>query len=446
MKLIPIRTDFQPVVETAPFDPLPACSYNSSVMNTNERPAVTFRTLGCKLNQAETEELAWQFARAGWRVTEGEKADVCIVNTCTVTHIADRKSRRLVRLLKKQNPHGQVIATGCYAERAPEALLRAGADIVAGNGEKESLPGRICAAGATTPTPIGSSRVRSFIKIQDGCSNFCSYCIVPFVRGAESSLAPGDIVPRIASRVREGYREAVLTGTRIGSYSCEGLDLAALVSRILSATGIERLHLSSLEPSEVTEGLLDVCRSPRICRHFHLALQHGSDSVLERMNRRYTTAEYRTAVERIRNVLPDAAITTDIVVGFPGESAAEFEQSSRFCREMGFAALHIFPFSPRPGTAAAAMPEQVSEPVRKERGRSMLDLARRSKESFERRFIAQRLPVLWESETEKGSGIYSGLSDNYLRIHTRSTIDLTNSIVPVLARMERGRLWGEAMS
>lgn len=430
--------------------PCRACSYNSSVMNTSEKPAVTLRTLGCKLNQAETEQLACRFARAGWRVTDGDRADVCIINTCTVTHIADRKSRHLIRMLKKQNPQGRVIATGCYAQRAPEALLKAGADFAAGNAEKEHLAEQVCAdfiAGSTSCNSAasldGSGRVRSFIKIQDGCSNFCSYCIVPYVRGRESCLARDDIVARIRDRVEAGYREVVLTGTRIGTYSHEGLDLADLVNRILSTTAIERLHLSSLEPDDVTDGLLDVCKSECVCRHFHLALQHGSDSVLARMNRRYTTAEYERAVERIRNILPSAAITTDIMAGFPGESEDEFKESLDFCRRMDFAALHVFPYSPRPGTGAAAMPHQVSEPLKKERSRTMLELARKSKQRFERKFAATQLSVLWENEEEQGSGLYSGLSDNYLRVYTRSRQNLTNRILPVLTRLEKGKLWGE---
>jgi len=416
-------------------------------MNTDRRPSVTLRTLGCKLNQAETEQLALQFAARGWHVTGGDSADVCIVNTCTVTHIADRKSRHMVRMLKKQNPQGQVIATGCYAERKPEALLKAGADIAAGNGQKAGLAESVCANGVSAPSLPGSidgGRVRSFVKIQDGCSNFCSYCIVPYVRGRETSLAADDIIARIRERAALGYREVVLTGTRIGTYAHEGLGLAQLVKRILSGTDIERLHLSSLEPDEVTEDLLDICGSPRVCRHFHLALQHGSASVLKRMRRRYTPEQYREAVTRIRRILPDAAVTTDIMAGFPGESEDEFAESLAFCREMDFAAIHVFPYSARPGTAAAAMPGQVGEAVRKERSRTMLALARRSVRTFAQRFTGQLVDVLWENEEEPGSGIYSGLSSNYLRIYTRSSRDLANSIVPVkIAGVEKGRLWGE---
>ncbi len=417
-------------------------------MNADMRPSITLRTLGCKLNQAETEQLALQFAARGWRVTDGDSADVCIVNTCTVTHIADRKSRHLVRMLKKRNPQGQVIAAGCYAERASEALLKAGADSVSGNGQKESLAGRIRAqeirSTAFPGSANGSARVRSFIKIQDGCSNFCTYCIVPFVRGPERSLAIEDIIARIQQRTRLGYREAVLTGTRIGTYNREGLNLSKLIESILLRTDIDRLHLSSLEPGEVTEELLRICLSPRVCRHFHLALQHGSAAVLKRMHRRYTPEQYRDAVGRIRGVLPDAAVTTDIMVGFPGESNAEFEESITFCQQMDFAALHIFPYSSRPGTAAAAMPGQAGEPLKKERSRIMLELARQSVQRFARRFTGQRADVLWENEEEAGSGLYSGLSLNYLRVYTHSVADLTNSITPVLLTcVKKGRLQGE---
>ncbi len=397
---------------------------------------IAFHTLGCKLNQAETEKLLWRAIGAGYQISAVEGADVCVLNTCTVTHIADRKARHLVRLWRKKNPGATIVATGCYAERATQELIAAGADIIIGNDRKLQLLDITGGARHTgtcgQPQSTGDQpcRVRSFIKIQDGCNTRCSYCIVPQVRGRERCLPAERIINEIKTRISHGYREIVLTGTKIGSYRDNGTDLRQLVQRILRETTVKRLHLSSLQPQDISPELLELWQDPRLCHHFHLALQSGSDSVLKRMGRSYSVDDYNRAAAFIRQALPDASITTDIMVGFPGETEAEFEGSYRFCKETGFAAIHVFPYSPRPGTMAATMPDQVSEKTKDARRQKMLALSAASSQHFRQRFLGREMMVLWETEVAPGSGVYSGLTHNYIRVFARSALPLGGLITP----------------
>jgi threonylcarbamoyladenosine tRNA methylthiotransferase MtaB len=412
---------------------------------------VAFHTLGCKLNQAETELLALQFAEAGYRLVSGDGADIYVLNTCTVTHIADRKSRHFLRLWRKRNPQALIIAAGCYAERAPQELAHVGADLVVNNERKMhlldvlkevSIPVARCSAEKFVAD--GVSRVRSFIKIQDGCNDACAYCIVPGVRGREHCLPMADIINEVKARVAAGYKEAVLTGTKIGDYEHNRANLKQLVEQVLAVTGVERLHLSSLQPQEISPELLSLWQDARLCCHFHLALQSGSDAVLGRMRRSYSAEDYRQAVSLIRKAVPDVAITTDIMVGFPGESAEEFEESYRFCEEIDFANIHVFVYSARPGTPAARMVGQVNDRLKKERSLRMLELAQRSARKFHQRFLGWDMTVLWEKEVALGSGVYSGLSHNYIRVFTQRSKPLTNQLCSArLVRLHKQGLWGE---
>ncbi len=414
---------------------------------------VAFHTLGCKLNQAESELLARRFAKSEYCIVDGDRADICILNTCTVTHIADRKSRHLMRLLRKRNPEALIIATGCYAERAPQELAPIGADLVIGNEQKMHLLELV--ENKVTYSPYrsteqfaveGINRVRSFIKIQDGCNDFCAYCIVPKVRGREYCLPVAEIVSEAKAMVNAGYKEVVLTGTKIGAYKHNGANLRHLVKQILVDTDVERLHLSSLQPQDTYPEFLSLWQDPRLSRHFHLALQSGSDAVLKRMRRHYSVADYQKAAFLIRQAVPDVSITTDVMVGFPGESDEEFEQSYRFCREMGFVNIHVFPYSSRPGTLAAKMSEQVDNRLKKDRSLRMLGLAQESAYKFRERFLGQNTMVLWEKEMTPGSRLYSGLSDNYIRVFTESQKPLTNQLLPVrLVRLHKQGLWGEVI-
>ncbi len=415
---------------------------------------IALDTLGCKLNQAETELLARQFAEAGHRlVSLVDEADVYILNTCTVTHIADSKSRGLLRLAHRRNPNAVVVATGCYAQRVPEELAQIeGVDFVVGNNEKVQLlrllQERGCLSSLTSIqegiaiNEHAAFRTRAFIKVQDGCNSFCAYCIVPLVRGREKSLPVDQVIAEVRHRVADGYKEVVLTGTEIGSYNNSGVTLRGLLEHILAATDITRLRLSSLQPQEISPELIGLWRDKRLCPHFHLSLQSGSDGVLRRMKRRYFVSDYQGAVSLIRGLVPDVAITTDIIVGFPGETEKEFEESYNFCQQMKFARIHVFAYSPRQGTEAAQMSGKVSDKVKKERSQKMLALAKESAHNFRQQFIGKTMTVLWEKQS--GDGVWSGLTDNYIKVYTKSNEDLTNKLLPVkLVEVRGDGVWGE---
>jgi len=404
----------------------------------NESTTVALDTLGCKLNQAETELLARQLAEVGYRlVSSADKADVYILNTCTVTHIADRKSRRLLRQAHCRNPDALLIATGCYAQRAPEELAQIeGVDLVLNNGQKPQLLQLLKeSSGIGSPARIQGDltigagfRTRAFVKVQDGCNSFCSYCIVPLVRGREKSLPVDQVVAEVRHRIVAGYKEVVLTGVKIGSYNYNGVNLRELLEDILIETDITRLRLSSLQPQEISAELIGLWRDKRLCPHFHLSLQSGSDGVLHRMERRYSVNEYQRAVSLIRSMVPEAAITTDIIVGFPGETEEEFEESYQFCRRMDFARIHVFPYSPRQETRAAQMPRRVGDEVKKQRSQRMLALAEESVRNFRQRFSGKTMMVLFE---QRSNGVWSGLTDNYIKVYTKSDEDLSNKLLPV---------------
>ena len=409
---------------------------------------VALETLGCKLNQAETEVLASQLKEAGCRIIPAsEPADIYILNTCTVTHVADRKARHCLRMARRRNPESSLIVTGCYTEQAKIKLSGIdGVILVAGNEEKHNLV-RILHGRGLLKNPAGAAevdhfnRTRSFIKAQDGCNNFCTYCIVPHVRGREKSVRPEQVIEEINHKVTQGYQEVVLTGTEIGRYNYEGVNLTGLLRNILAESSISRLRLSSIQPPDLTPELTWLWENRRLCRHFHLALQSGSDTVLRRMNRRYNTTDYTRAVEYLRSRIPDVAITTDIITGFPGETPLEFEESLKYVQEMEFARIHVFPYSPREGTPAARMKDQVGYEEKKERNQRMLVLAQTSRSNYQQRHLNRSLEVLFE----KASGdIWSGYTDTYIKVYARSKTVLTNRIVPVrLVELARDGVWGE---
>jgi threonylcarbamoyladenosine tRNA methylthiotransferase MtaB len=407
---------------------------------------IALETLGCKLNHAETESLARELTAAGgWIVSWETEADIYILNTCTVTHVADRKSRQLLRQAHRMNPAASIVVTGCYAGRQEKELSRiAGVSLLVSNEDKPGLVARLTESGylpVAVPNIYTNVRTRAFIKAQDGCNRFCAYCIVPYVRGREKSRQTNEVVAEIQARVEEGYKEVVLTGTEIGAYAADGFCLKDLLEKILDTTDISRLRLSSLQPQEVTPELVDLWRNPRLCPHFHLSLQSGNRGVLERMNRCYTPREYEAAVGRIRDIVHGAALTTDIIAGFPGETETEFAESLAFCRQMAFARIHVFPFSPRPGTKAASMSGQISEPIKSERSRQMRALAGESSRAFHNLFLNTESEVLWE---QAAAGIWSGYTPNYIRVYAGSVSNLINQLKRVrLTGLYRDGVWGE---
>jgi threonylcarbamoyladenosine tRNA methylthiotransferase MtaB len=410
---------------------------------------VALDTIGCKLNQAESQLLARQFAGAGYRlVAADDEADVYILNTCTVTHVADSKCRQRLRLAHRRNPDGVVVAIGCYAQRAPHELAKIeGVDLVLGNGEKSELIGRLEESGLLghlsyrqAGSAIVDFRTRAFVKVHDGCNSSCAYCIVPLVRGREKSTPADQVLGEVGQRVAEGYKEVVLTGTKVGLYRHDGVKLAGLLQRILTETDVERLRLSSLQPGEISPELIGLWHDKRLCRHFHLSLQSGSDSMLRRMKRGYSVSGYQKAVALIRDMVPGVAITTDVIVGFPAETDAEFEESYELCRQLGFARIHVFPYSPRQGTQAAQLPERVGDGVKRARSHRMLALAAESARHFRQKFLGRTMPVLWEKQT---GGVWAGLTDNYIRVYAESGEDLVNKLLPVkLVEIKEDGVWG----
>lgn len=414
---------------------------------------VFLTSVGCKLNQSEVESWARRLAAFGCEVVaDPADADLSVVNTCTVTHVAAHKSRQLVRHCHRANPQAQVVVTGCYAEMSPaEASCLPGVSLVSGTAGKEHLAETIAEHLGLRPVeepggvpPIPSRHTRAWVKIQDGCDNACTYCIVHIARGRQRSRPLPEILAEILTRQAEGYQEMVLTGVHIGAYGREhGTTLAALIEAILHRTQFRRLRLTSIEPWDVTGGLLALWENPRLCRHLHLPLQSGCDATLRRMNRRYNTAQYRDLIRRAREAIPDLAVTTDVIVGFPGEDEGEFATSAAFVTAMEFARIHVFPFSARPGTVAATMPDAVPPPTKDKRVAQMLGIARQSVTTFHRRFLGRSMDVLWESGAAER---WSGLTDNYIRVEAASHQDLHNLILPVrLCGLTEDGLCGELL-
>jgi threonylcarbamoyladenosine tRNA methylthiotransferase MtaB len=412
-------------------------------------------SLGCKLNQSEMDTLAARLARAGHQVVASPaEAELCVLNTCAVTHIAARKSRQALRRLHRQNPSARLVATGCYAELSLKDLRHLpGIHLVAGNQAKEHLSGLI-AEQATDPIPNTQyplPRTRALVKIQDGCDNACTYCIIRVARGPQRSRPADQILAEIGVRLAAGHQEIVLTGVHIGAYGRDqgdgdlGTDLWGLVARILTETGVPRLRLSSIEPWDLPERALELWRAPRLCPHLHLPLQSGSDAILRRMARHYSIAEFAALVRAARAAIPDLAVTTDVIVGFPGETDEEFAESLAIVESLAFTRVHVFPYSRRPGTPAAEMPAQVPPQLKAERARAMREAAAASGRAYRQQFIGRTMDVLWESCREGEAGPeWSGLTGNYLRVLTTSSEHLANRLAPTqLVALNRGGLWGE---
>ena len=401
---------------------------------------VAAHTLGCKVNQCDTETLLTELRNMGFVVIPFEhKADVYIVNTCTVTHTGDKKSKQTVRRARKQNPSAYVAVCGCMAKNTPKPTYEAGADFVFDARDPDiffsKMRGFVKKAASA---PVGDvkreqkkrvSRTRAFIKIQDGCDRFCSYCIVPYMRGKPISRPMSDILSETRVLVQNGTREVVLTGIQAASY-VDGKTrspLGTLIKEVGQVNGLERLRLSSIDPWAVNDAFLSaVAETPSLCEHFHLSLQSGSDKILKSMNRQYGTGDFVKAAAKIRNLRPRAAITTDIIVGFPGENDADFSETISFVKEMKFAGIHVFEYSPRDGTKAANFPEQVSHAEKTRRGKEMRDAADELKSNFLREQIGTVQSVLFESE--KSPGVFSGHGSNYSLVEVKSDENIINVI------------------
>ncbi len=394
---------------------------------------VKFVTLGCKTNFYESEALAELFRQAGHEVVQNGRADAYVINTCTVTGTGAQKSRQQIRRARKQNPNAVVAVTGCYAQTEAEKVqAMPEVDIVVGNARRTRLVELVeqAAAGKTESdvtdimkerkfeeltVAAHQSRVRANVKIEDGCNNFCSYCIIPYARGPVRSRSMENIVREVEELGQSGYAEIVLTGIHIGSYGLDGgeYSLIDVVEAIHPIEGIARIRLGSIEPVVITEDFVRrAAKLDKLCRQFHLSLQSGCDATLERMRRRYTTAQYREAVARLREYLPNVSITTDMMVGFAGETEEDFEQSYSFAKEIGFLQMHVFPYSIREGTRAAEFPDQLPEKVKEERAHKMIALSDEMKRNFCEQYLNQPIEVLLEQK--KADGRYHATSANYM--------------------------------
>ena len=401
-------------------------------------PTVAVLTLGCKLNLADSEAMARRMRDAGWSVTgRAAGVDAVIVNTCSVTHVADSKSRRLARAARRSSPGATVAITGCMLETAsPLVIENLGADIVARQPEQSALTSKLIVTRPAKQAAGTSSafRTRAFVSAQEGCNDVCAFCIVPRTRGRERSKDAASVVEEVRAREAEGVQEVVITGTQLGAWGSDqgGRGLRPLLEALLRQTAVPRIRISSVQPQDLSPEMIEMWRDPRLCRHFHLALQSGSEAVLARMRRRYRIAEYRRAVELLRRSIPGVAITTDVIAGFPGETRAEFAETVAFCEEMGFAGMHVFPYSPRAGTGAARMPEQVEDAVKKERVHRLMDLAGGMSAAYRGRLVGTRQTVLWETAVrdEAGGQTWEGLTDTYVRVFARAEGDLGNRIGP----------------
>ena len=427
---------------------------------------VRFVTLGCKVNQYETNAMAQKFLEKGYQIieeitpeNEDIKPDICIINTCTVTNMSDRKSRQMLRRMKEKNPSTIVVAVGCYAQVAKNELAKIPEiDLVLGNNEKVEIVKHVeeyinnhinnvelddvmyskefSDFGDVTYT----EKTRAVIKIQDGCDRFCSYCIIPYARGRVRSRKPENIISEITQIASKGIKEVVITGIHIASYGKDfamskdskltNYRLIDLLEEINEIQGIQRIRLGSIEPLLITVEFVERLKKlEKICHHFHLSLQSGCDETLKRMNRRYTTEQFKEIVRLLRGTYSDVNLTTDIIVGFPGETDEEFNKTYQFLKEIKFYKMHIFKYSPRKGTKAAVMPNQINGDIKEERSKKLIELSDRNEIEYNKSYIGKNVEVLFEEEKD---GMYKGHTQNYIMVYCQSKEKLDNKIIDVV--------------
>ncbi len=426
-------------------------------------PKVALTTLGCKVNQFETETMEGLFKKKGYEIVPfTEAADYYVINTCSVTSLGEKKSRQLIRRAKRQNEQAIIAVTGCYSQVAPEEIKAIdGVRVVLGTKERAHIVDYveraaredgildevtdIMQADAFEDIPLYDvpQRTRAFLKIQEGCSNFCSYCIIPYARGPLRSRHPDSVLQEARKLVDMGFKEIVLTGIHLGAYGrdlAEEVTLADAARAVLSIPDLRRLRLGSLESIELSPELFQLIREDeRFAKHLHLPLQAGSDEILQAMNRHYDTARFAELIDTVEASVPGIAMSTDIIVGFPGETEDMFRRSLDFVAKMNFARMHVFPYSKRKGTPAATMPDQVPEPVKKERVHRMQQLADKKAAEFHAGFLGHTMKVLFETEHQ---GITDGLTGNYIRVYTDAPVVSGEIYAVKLERLYRDGIWG----
>lgn len=397
---------------------------------------VSFITLGCKVNQYDSDAMRSLFLRNGYEITE-ENADVYVINTCSVTSIGDRKSRQMVRRIRRNHPQAVIAVAGCYAQLAPEVFEQMGdVDVIVGIQNRSHIVEYVEKASAENKTlnavrdimavtdfenlsvdAEGEIKTRAFIKVQEGCDNYCTFCIIPFARGKLKSRRQSDAVEEIQRLVKKGYREVVLTGIHLGNYGKDlhdGTSLSTLVTELLKIPELLRIRLGSIESVELSDELIRIIKEDaKVCPHLHLPIQAGSNNVLKRMNRHYRLSEYKELIRNLRTQIPGLALTTDLIVGFPGETEEDFLETLDTLRELQFSAIHVFPYSQRKGTPAAAYPNQIKPEIKKERVTRVQALEKEMAADYRKQFLHKVVHVLVEEEK---NGIFEGLSDEYIRV------------------------------
>lgn len=415
---------------------------------------VAFYTLGCKVNQYETDAMLEMFKKDGYEQVDSEDfADVYVINTCTVTHMSDRKSRQYIRRMKKKNPESIIAVVGCYSQVSPEEILEIEeVNLVMGTNERRQIVDEIKKLQSNNVKKVSTvddimkvrafeeieisqtnGKTRAFMKIQDGCDRFCTYCIIPYARGGKiRSRDLESIVTEAMNLAKKGYKEIVLTGIHVASYGKDikdkDINLLTVIKKINEIDEIKRIRLSSVEPILFTKEFIEeVKKMPKLCPHYHLSLQSGCDETLKRMNRRYTTKEYKEIVNMIRDNIKDVAITTDVIVGFPGETNQEFENTYEYLKDLGLTQMHIFKYSPRKGTPASTMENQIDPQVKQLRSDRLLNLDKENFKNFANKYLEQEVEVLFEKGIDDTT--YEGLTPNYIRVVVKSDDDIQGKIL-----------------
>lgn len=417
---------------------------------------VAFSTLGCRVNVYESEAMAEKFIREGYEVVESnEVADVYVINTCTVTNMGDKKSRQIISRARRLNENSVIAVVGCYSQIAPKEVSEIpGVDVVLGtrnkgdvvyyvNKAREEGKSQVHVEGVLKNKKFEElnieeyqDKTRAFLKIQDGCNRFCTYCIIPYSRGSVCSKDPKKVLEEVNKLAEHGFKEIILSGIHTASYGLDlegSVNLIDIIEEIEKVEGIERIRIGSIEPAFFTPEVIEKIKGfKKLCPHFHLSLQSGCDSTLKRMNRRYTAEEYAASVELLRKTLPDVSITTDVIVGFPGETDEEFNETYEFLKKIKLTKTHVFKYSPRKGTRASEMEDQIDGSIKEKRSKLLIELSNKNEKEFTEKYIGKEMNVLVETELKSQLGVYEGYTRNYIKVHVPCTCtDVTGKIVDI---------------
>lgn len=414
---------------------------------------VAFTTLGCRVNHYETEAMTEKFIKAGYEVVDfNDISDVYVINTCTVTNMGDKKSRQMIGRARRSNENATIAVAGCYSQVAPDKVAKIpGVDVVIGTRNKGNIvelveehihnKNQIVQVKDLLRNNVFEElnieeyqdKTRAFLKIQDGCNSFCSYCLIPFARGRVCSKKPEKILEEVNKLADHGFKEIILSGIQISSYGVDledGWDLVRVLEEIEKVDGIERVRIGSIGPKFFTEDVIHrVSKLKKLCPHFHLSLQSGCDETLKRMNRHYTAKEYKDIVDALRANIKGVGITTDIIVGFPGETEEEFNKTYEFLKDIKLSKMHVFKFSPREGTKAAEMTDVVDGSIKDERSNKLIELNNRLEKEFMTKFIGEKLEVLYEEDSLAKKGYYEGYTPNYIKVLTKADNEIEGKII-----------------